>query len=710
MNNVKTPLERFYANYFMHVRLLEFINKYTNRYKVILPFTIAIVTYLIFFGTVIFSKDTVFWGSDIRHKFYPVRVYLYKTITEEHRFPFWTEKIYSGFPIYADSENAYLNPINIFATVIFGPTVAYKILHLLMYLAGSYGLYLFLKNKGIGLLGYSATNVIFYFSFFFINHQIHQSLIFTMYTFPLSLYLIDKYLLSHQKRFAIFNIFVITNAFYWGHPQMFLIYLLGLLVYVFVYHLNKQALKHLLILGWFITVLSLPQLIPSVVLNAKSYRSADSEQINANQGAFHPLMATSLIFPSIFSNDANFQGEKVDPNYSYVETYGYLGISVFIVLILAFLFTTDKKLIKFIFLTSIIYFVLSYGKFIPILKLDETPVIDLFRYWNRSLVLLSFSIALFVGNFLDALYKQILTTKIKEYKNVLYYFVPILIISALNLGGSFTANLTKTIQQSVTKSYDLKEWLLIVGLSITCGIVIIKIRKIYKLAAVFLLILIFIDLRYFSNNLINMRTDTITHIEHVDVPNIYDSKRIIIEKGEIVNNESLYYNFWWPFGYSQFKDKDYYEYFSAKGITNITQPKAEDLTKEFYAIYQGIGVTNIIFDRSNIVLNTNNLDLLQNDIPGQYLIKNEGHLKFEIDAKQSGNLDTFIKAYPGWRVTLNNAPVKPLSSLLFLSIPIEKGSSIIDIQYIPIHFNAGVIICVIGLILSLFTYTKVRHI
>src|SRR3990167_4179644 len=84
--------------------------------KLILVFAISVVTYLLFFHLLL-NFNTVFWGSDMKHKFYPARVYLYKTITAEHRFPFWTERLFTGFPIYPDTENAYLNPVNVTATV-----------------------------------------------------------------------------------------------------------------------------------------------------------------------------------------------------------------------------------------------------------------------------------------------------------------------------------------------------------------------------------------------------------------------------------------------------------------------------------------------------------------------------------------------------------------------------------------------------------------
>src|SRR3989339_819912 len=119
---------------------------------------LSLSTYAIFYEQFL-TPSNYFWSSeghptDAQTKHLPARTYLYDRIVNERSFPFWTEKMYSGFPVYADPENAYLNPINVASTLIFGPRMSYKVLHILEYLAGSLSLYFLLKRKGIGLLGY----------------------------------------------------------------------------------------------------------------------------------------------------------------------------------------------------------------------------------------------------------------------------------------------------------------------------------------------------------------------------------------------------------------------------------------------------------------------------------------------------------------------------------------------------------------------------
>ena len=86
--------------------------------KIYWALTISIATYLIFVGKFLLP-NYYFWGSDSTFFYYPSRFYLQERILEDKSFPFWTERQFLGFPIYADAENGYLNPINVLSILIF---------------------------------------------------------------------------------------------------------------------------------------------------------------------------------------------------------------------------------------------------------------------------------------------------------------------------------------------------------------------------------------------------------------------------------------------------------------------------------------------------------------------------------------------------------------------------------------------------------------
>ena len=87
--------------------------KFIVHHKILLlAILISCSTYVLFYGPFL-TATHYFWGSDAQIEYVPARAYLYDQIVNHHTFPFWTERMYSGFPIYADLENSYLNPVNV---------------------------------------------------------------------------------------------------------------------------------------------------------------------------------------------------------------------------------------------------------------------------------------------------------------------------------------------------------------------------------------------------------------------------------------------------------------------------------------------------------------------------------------------------------------------------------------------------------------------
>ena len=284
------------------------IFKYREILTVVL---LSLSTYLLFFGS-IFKTSHYFWGSDATFKHVPARVYIYNKIVKSGTFPFWTERMYLGFPIFSDMENAYLHPVNLLSILIFGPHLSYKLLHVMEYLVGSISIYFLLKRKQVGILGFVVTNLVYYFSTFLINHQIHYGIIMSFYLLPSSFLLSDLFIEKRKIKYIILGSLVFVNAVLWGHIQSALIMFMANFVYIMVFSFKVVKIKvvtvQLLLLSLLVTITTLPQILPTYELYKQSSRESS---LNFTQGSFTPNMISFTFIPYLFGESSDYFGYSI---------------------------------------------------------------------------------------------------------------------------------------------------------------------------------------------------------------------------------------------------------------------------------------------------------------------------------------------------------------------------------------------------------------
>src|SRR3989344_4831396 len=226
--------------------------------KWIKPITISVICYLIFFYPLLGKETVIYSGKDTSSFHYPSRVYLYEKL-RSGEFPFWTERMFLGFPIYADLERGYLNPVNIISVYIFGPFLSYKIIHFITYVLGSLSLYKLLKKLGHNLHGFLLANLIYFFSFFILYHQQHFNTIQTLYLMPLLILLTQNFLDTKNKKNIIYSSLLISYLFYLGSMQFVLIVLLAQLFWIISRQkLTKKVLLYLLLQSFMVFTVILP--------------------------------------------------------------------------------------------------------------------------------------------------------------------------------------------------------------------------------------------------------------------------------------------------------------------------------------------------------------------------------------------------------------------------------------------------------------------
>lgn len=676
------------------INLIKFKASIIENKDLILFFIFSLCLYFLFFKN-IFNSQFNFWNSDAAVKMFPVRVYIYENLTN-FKFPFWTERVFLGYPLYLDIENGILNPINILSIILFGPVLSLKILHFLTYLLGSFSIYRLVKKfyPESNIFGGVISVVGFYFSFFHINHLIHMNMVLVSMLLPIHLYFVAKYVEKNNLKYLIAQILLFSYGILWGQPQIS--FFNFVIVSIFFYYLIsnlKISIKYILFIFFCMFCLTLPQLYPSYNVFLNSGRS---------EGLFKyweftnsPTNFLNNLFPYSLGYYQNYQGAEVSGAYSIVETYGYVGIVLFICLIFYLLFASKDKFYKFVISTLLFYLLFT---FIGIFFDNKIPLYNDFRYWTRGIFIISF-LFLFSTNFF-------ITAKRQDFKLNLFYpliFVLIFFVSYFFESKDFINFLIKN-SFIYLKKIDILIWFVL--LITTFLFVLYKTKEKlspYVFSIVFLFLTIF-DLRYFSSDLLPFRISRYISELKYKTPEDCENKRCLLENKNYNGYEFLLFNVFGPFGYSHFIDKDYSLFFKEAFKSEINQsPRSENLRAELdLSKLEKMGFQKIILANGNVyTFPKNDIWILKDKDSGKLILNQEGNYKFEYDSESRKSVELNLKYNSNFNVAVNNQKTELLKDGLFSRVNIYKGKNIIEINYFPYDILFGFLI---GYLILFFVY------
>ncbi len=662
--------------------------------------------YVVFFYKV-FSPNFGFWGSDMVTEYYPVRAYLREIILTQHRFPFWSERIFSGTPIYADMENSYLNVFNVIGILFFGPMLSYKIIHILCYLIGSISIYLLLKRKNVNMLGFAVANLAYYFCFFMLNHQVHLSVILITYLAPLHFLLFDIFIEKKQLKYIVFQALALADAVYWGHIQFPLIIIFGLVLYALVHIKDigvKQFFLYFGITGFLSLILTLPLLIPNYFLFKDGYRDGGVSYL---QGSLMPNAAGTFAYPYLFKRWASYDGYLVGQRFTYTEIYNYMGISVLIIGAFAFIFLKRNKLYYFCYSLVWLVVLLSFLNNEPFLLVNKLILIDLFRYWERTVFLgsLAFGImaACFISNPFEKLQKKdYLINLALTVAPVAYIFF--LIKMNMSLEVNEIGSMANYMRQNITHlraTEDFTRWLILIGVTVLLcvGVVLVKKFKPKYLMYISALVvfIVFADLFLFAQDVLNYRIMDIRDREKVvQIPTEYTNQRIITRSG-LVGMEYLFVKSWSPFGYSNFTKNNYMRLLNQVDLTSYKHVVSKSTqTYDDVVKFQALGVVAVFqpkteADRTLTINENPNTDLLSNiDPSSSYVVKSEGHIVMNVKNNIQQTIVTYLKSDPEWRLYVDGKQTALDTRGVFMNFDLAAGDHKVEFIFTPYYFYYGV--------------------
>ena len=656
---------------------------------------ISAFTYTLFFYQAFSPNLTIYSGKDSTNLHYPIRTYLYQTL-RSGRFPFWTEKIFAGFPIYADLETGYLSPINLLATFLLGPVYSYKFLHLAFYFLGSLSFYFFLKRKRIGLLGFTAANLVYYFNFFMLFHQQHFNIVLTAYLLPALLLLADVFLEKRPLSGVLFLGAIVANILYFGHFQALILILTAQFLY-FITHANglKSLAKFYAIFIISLSVLALPAVYPAYKLFEVSERGAVGTKLW--EGSFTPADSINATFPYLYGSKDNYFGVSVVDDHFKHEVYIYAGISALIFALLGHASIMEKRMRIFIYSLFGVFFALAFLKYVPILKDVPLPPISLFRYWGRSFLLPITALSLMVAYFFN--YFEFSLTKVfalKRYLFVLPALIFIAVLTVVNANTPLKVELFKQLRANFVFDINFYVWAYI--LLATCALLVLqrslKNRQVAKLLFIGLL---FVDVFYFIHAIAResfVFTKNLTDLTVVaagTAPPVVE--RVVVFDDNIAGNKGLYGKYWNIFGYSQYASSVYINAVKSVGFVKERAPELksillfDDMTKKVGAL----GVTKVYAGNKVITTGVTGLIQTKNGIRVVTKEAEEGRVHLELTSAETGQIQTFIRNYSGWRLLIDGikTELSNKEDALFLSFAVTKGTHDVILFYEPIDFYNG---------------------
>ena len=683
------------------------------RHELVQVLLIAAMTYCVFYARLIFTNSYIS-GSDPIYYHYPNRFFLWESL-QHGVFPFYTERIFSGFPLYADITSGFLNPINILSIVLFGPFDSYKILHFVVYLVGSWGLYKFLKYYNGGLLGYFVSNLTYYFSFFSLYHLKHFDITPAVYLLPLALYALQKFMVTSKIRYVFLNALILAQALYFGSMQMVLIMLICSLSYCFVY-LNKYLLlKYCVYFGLAFITLVMPLVVPAYDLYTLSMRGESG--VSYLQGSFSPLMALNLIYPFTFGVGAQYKWEMVSKDFLIQETYVYVGIISFVLGFITLLKLNDPKLRKFVFVLLGIFLLLGFLGSMPFVRSLNLPLVSMFRYWGRSVILCVFVTSILAGLSFNYLSAKLVRTNFKILVIGLFCFAG-LVVSDLLAQGYTQKIIGLAFNGAIVKDINLMVFIFL-------GVLCFGSLFLHRTNKFVLGFLVFLDLFFFSLSVVPPQLETLDKIK----PNVnyaqygnYTNNRVLIMDAAYTNNLNLYNNLYGILGYSQMKSANYYDLVTSLGFKNLEkyERSLDTNNKDTWSVlHEALGLTAIVAP--------NNIPLLQSissikapfsmqspTLKVSNIIYREGYVSANTTAMNDAFVQTYIRNYSGWNLYVDGAKVHPSSNSndVFISFPISEGSHNLVLNYVPQGLYAGIRLSIIvGLaliIMIIFTHEQDR--
>ncbi len=385
-------------------------------FKNILPFIILFfLIFLPFSGVLLGSRffpDTGMVYNDMTSFYFSLKDW-YKNQITAGQFPFWTNLVGNGYPVFAEGEIGALYPLNLLLYFFLPTLLAFNLNIFFHFLLAAVFTYLFCRiSLKLSFFASLIAGLTYSLSGFFFARISYVHMIFIAAYFPLNLLLTERIVSLGKYKFAFLLAIIFSLQILAGYTEIaFYCFVLTMFYFILLLLTQKSAKKEktvfLFCLSFLLAFLiTAVQILPNWEVVQNSHRSGGLT-FEAATASEWPISALSL-----FINPRSMDKYSTS-EFSVPTVYGYIGI---IPLGLAFLAATrflKKRNVFIIIVMAVFAFLWAQGRLSPIFAIlwDVVPGVKFFRAPVKLLFALEFFLAV-----LGALGFEELKLKIKNQK------------------------------------------------------------------------------------------------------------------------------------------------------------------------------------------------------------------------------------------------------------------------------------------------------
>lgn len=352
---------------------------------VLILFALAFYFPLLFQQKMYTAQD---WGrGDLTHFNYPSH-HIYGNAIKQLSLPFWTDEIYSGFPLGAEGQVGMFYLPNLLLFFLFPNYTAFALSFFVVSLLATTGTYVFCRLRDLPHTASVFAAITFGYSMFFAGHFVHLNMVQAFSLIPWFFVLVE-YAIKRQFFWFIFLALSLLQGqmFFTGHPQIALYTATVLLIYTYFRSPKEQRIRTTALTLVAIccgTIMAMVQLLPTWQLSKLS-PSSELESAANSMLEFPYTIRDFLYFflPTPFGNPADNSYTILLRDGIFWENNTFSGFLATIA-VLALLFRTPKTELRLFFSLFITVLLFAMGWLYIFYYL---PPFSLFRLPQRGLIL-----------------------------------------------------------------------------------------------------------------------------------------------------------------------------------------------------------------------------------------------------------------------------------------------------------------------------------